>query len=110
MINRPLVPPAAWGGSPPRDRPPFAVRPTVLDGLEQSLAFMDIQECIILKSVPGIGVIVDVPLVEGGLDRTIHDPGRAEFQSLKSHAPSCADGPPIGFAFLKFDRVLRMIG
>jgi hypothetical protein len=54
------------------------VRPAVLDGLEQSLDFMDIQECGILKGVPGRGVVVELPAEkEGQADRTMHDPCKA---------------------------------
>jgi hypothetical protein len=47
---------------------------------------MDIQECVILKSVPGKGVVVVLPWVEdGGADRTMHDPGRV---IIPSHVTS----------------------
>ncbi len=44
---------------------------------------MDIQECVILKSVPGRGAVVERLSVEvGGVDRAVHDPGRAIIPSL----------------------------
>jgi hypothetical protein len=65
------------GETPPPNWPLIAERPTVLDGLVQSLAFMDIQECVILKSVPGEGVVVELPSVKAErADRTVHNPGR----------------------------------
>ena len=66
---------------------------------------MDIQECVILKSVPGRGVVVELPSVEvGGVDRAVHDPGRAIIPSLVTARVLTAECWPAGFPILESDR------